>query len=250
MDDPSHSEYDCITIDYQHSKNLRFRQFIEGPLLFDLICDVQGKDILDLACGEGIYSRQLINLGANSVVGVDLSEEMIKLARTIDEREPLGIRYMVADAATLGKVGSFDFVVGSYILNHASNIETLESFCETISSNLKPGGRFIGINNNPNSDPEAGVRYRKYGFTKATRSPISEGDVITYIFYRDDGSEFSFNNYYLSTETHESVFRRFFYKFEWRQPVVTEQGVKAFPEGYWEDFQNDPPIIGIVAEAI
>ena len=43
--------------------------------------DVNGKRALDVACGEGHYSRLLRQAGAEEVVGIDISERMIDLAR-------------------------------------------------------------------------------------------------------------------------------------------------------------------------
>jgi toxoflavin synthase len=42
--------------------------------------------VLDLACGEGFYTRLLRQTGAGRVVGVDLSAGMIALARQEEAR--------------------------------------------------------------------------------------------------------------------------------------------------------------------
>ena len=47
----------------------------------ELIGDVAGKSVVDLACGEGFYTRRIRQAGAKRVLGVDLSEGMIELAR-------------------------------------------------------------------------------------------------------------------------------------------------------------------------
>ena len=56
---------------------------IEIPQLFELIGDVKGKKVLDLGCGDGWYDRKLIELGASSVLGIDLSTKMINEAKKI-----------------------------------------------------------------------------------------------------------------------------------------------------------------------
>lgn len=35
--------------------------------------NIEGKKVLDLACGDGYYSRYAKDIGANTVVGVDIS---------------------------------------------------------------------------------------------------------------------------------------------------------------------------------
>ena len=52
----------------------------------ELIGDPTGKDVLDVACGEGFYSRLIRQRGAAKVVGVDLSAGMVELARKQEAR--------------------------------------------------------------------------------------------------------------------------------------------------------------------
>ena len=54
-----------------------YREHMNGPSLKRLISDANGKRMLDVACGEGYFSRYFARAGAE-VVGVDFSEEMIK----------------------------------------------------------------------------------------------------------------------------------------------------------------------------
>jgi len=42
--------------------------------------DLVDENICDLACGEGFYTRKFRALTSGRVVGVDISENMIKLA--------------------------------------------------------------------------------------------------------------------------------------------------------------------------
>ncbi|GGH74031.1 ubiquinone/menaquinone biosynthesis C-methylase UbiE [Pullulanibacillus pueri] len=39
---------------------------------------IQGKRVADIGCGGGIYSKQLVAMGAASVIAIDFSEEMLK----------------------------------------------------------------------------------------------------------------------------------------------------------------------------
>src|SRR5262249_50052645 len=105
------TNYDTIADEYKRSKLQPWRRFIECFTLFELIGDVRGKAVLDLACGEGFYSRQLKERGAARGPGVDLSEGMIDLARSQEAREPMGIEYIVADAKELRLAEDFDLVV-------------------------------------------------------------------------------------------------------------------------------------------
>jgi SAM-dependent methyltransferase len=241
--------YDDIAVDYQTSKQLPFRTFIEIPSLVNLLGDIRGKKILDLACGEGFYSRRLKQMGAKTVVGVDISEEMVTLAQQQEQANPLGCTYVVGDAANLGQLGQFDIVLGSYLLNYAQTPDQLAQFCRTIFCNLKLGGYFVGFNNNPANPVSKFSTYKKYGFWKSSKSPVlTAGTPITFHILNADGTEFSFDNYYLTPETHEALFYQArFTLFEWCQPSLAEVGRQTFEPGYWDDFLNFPPLIGILA---
>jgi len=49
-----------------------------------LLGDISNCDVLDLACGEGYYTRIIRKMVApqNKVFGVDISEDMIELAKS------------------------------------------------------------------------------------------------------------------------------------------------------------------------
>ena len=84
------TDYDPIAAQYQRSKLQPWRAHIEAFTLIGLLGELEGKAVLDVACGEGFYTRLLRRRGADRVVGVDLSPGMIALARSQESAEPLG----------------------------------------------------------------------------------------------------------------------------------------------------------------
>ena len=59
------AEYDRIASEYRDSKRLPFRDHVERYSLFRMLGDVRGARILDLACGDGFYTRLLMKAGAS-----------------------------------------------------------------------------------------------------------------------------------------------------------------------------------------
>jgi 2-polyprenyl-3-methyl-5-hydroxy-6-metoxy-1,4-benzoquinol methylase len=114
------ADYDKIAKQYKASKRLPFREYIEWYSYNKMLGDVSQKSVLDLACGEGFYSRRIKRKGADKVVGVDISEKMIRLAKRQEQNHPLGIDYILGDVMELGSIGNFDLVVASYLLNYAN----------------------------------------------------------------------------------------------------------------------------------
>lgn len=109
--------------------------------LLGLLGPLTGLDVLDVACGHGRITRELARRGAN-VVGIDVSGNLIKKAREIEQNEPLGIRYIHADVTVRGILGSamFDAAACSFGL---SDIDDLDGAIAAISNTLRPGGRFV-----------------------------------------------------------------------------------------------------------
>jgi ubiquinone/menaquinone biosynthesis C-methylase UbiE len=73
--------------------------------------DVRGKKILDACCGESVSSRQLAQKGA-LVTAIDLSSQMLELARKKEAQTPLGITYKKLSCSDLSVFpnGTFDVV--------------------------------------------------------------------------------------------------------------------------------------------
>ncbi len=76
-----------------------------------LVPELTGRHVLDLACGQGVAARALARAGAASVTGVDVTPEMVEAALRYEAAEPLGIRYLVEDAQTLGSLADETFDV-------------------------------------------------------------------------------------------------------------------------------------------
>jgi ubiquinone/menaquinone biosynthesis C-methylase UbiE len=237
--------YDKFARQYKASKSLPFRKYIEWYSYHKLLGDISQKSVLDLACGEGYYTRRIKKMTAATVVGVDISEKMIELAKQQEKNDPLGIEYLIGDVMLIGKIGSFDLVVASYLLNYSRTKEQLLKMCQTVAVNLNSGGRFVSINNNPDQPPESFPICEKYGFTKSLSGPLKEGAAITYEFFRS-GQKFQFDNYYLSTETHDWAFKQAgLNHIRWHKTEVSPDGLNIFGQEFWQDFIDYQPIVGI-----
>ena len=92
------TDYDAVAEEYKRLKLAPWRTFIERYSLLKLLGGVRGGSVLDLACGEGFYSRLVRERGAARVVGVDWSSGMIGLAIAAEKESPLGIEYRIGDA--------------------------------------------------------------------------------------------------------------------------------------------------------
>ena len=239
------AEYDAIAEAYRDSKQLPFRTVIERYTLFDTLGDIRGCRVLDMACGEGFYTRILKQAGASEVTGVDLSEEMIRLAKLAEQRTPLGCRYLCQDVAEYKPTQSVDTVVAMFLLNYARTAEELRRFCQVCHDALRPGGRFVGVNDNILNPPRRDGLWRQYGFERACSPRPREGDAILYTVTNEDGQQFQFENFYLSPRTYRDAFHAAgFREFRWVDLSIHPD---QRDNPYWDGFIKNPPILAFSA---
>lgn len=89
-------QYDVFADGYlEHAAHGIYNAHYDRPACLDLLGEVRGKRILDVACGPGLYAEELVKRGAE-VVGFDQSPRMIELCR---QRVPQG-EFRVHDLAS------------------------------------------------------------------------------------------------------------------------------------------------------
>ena len=141
--------YDNETF-FEGYKELRYREvnanvLFEIPTLLSLLPDLKGKRVLDLGCGFGEHCKEYIDKGASRVVGVDISEKMLKVAR--EENSDPNIEYIniaMEDIGTLNE--TFDVVISSLAIHY---IEDFEGVVKAVYSLLSDGGIFIFSQEHP-----------------------------------------------------------------------------------------------------
>lgn len=137
------NKYDNSSFFEQYGKMLRSQKGLEGAgewhALKKMLPDFTGKDVLDLGCGFGWHCRYAIENGANSVIGVDLSEKMLEKAKEINHLE--GIEYVRKALEDVDYPSEkFDVVVSSLTFHY---IESYDVMVQNIYHSLKPKGHFV-----------------------------------------------------------------------------------------------------------
>ena len=142
-----------LATDYTH----RREQFNETDnQLFEALesVGVKDKEVLDIGCGDGRHARRIKEMGAIHVIGIDINETMIALAREKTVNNP-DVTFMVAEGTQIpADDNSKDIVVSNFVIHYFPDASKI--FGE-ISRVLKSGGHFIGTFNI--TDVEAGYEY-------------------------------------------------------------------------------------------
>lgn len=144
MTDTKHTkrEYDKFAKEYhEHLLNPernKWHKHVEKPYLLKLLKDkIKNKTVLDLGCGSGIFTKDLLKFKPKKLIGLDLSEGLINIAK----REYPSIEFYQGDAkkTNFGKQ-EFDLIFSSLMVHYFDNL--LPLFKE-VSRILKTKGEFI-----------------------------------------------------------------------------------------------------------
>ena len=109
-------------------------------MLLTALGDIAGLDVLELGCGDGNTLLHLIDRGAASVTGVDISPGMVEVARArIEHHRPQANARLIASPIESLELdsASYDLIVGKWILHHVE----VDTAAREIGRLLRPGGR-------------------------------------------------------------------------------------------------------------
>jgi len=111
----------------------------EWPAIRALLPDPTGKRVVDLGCGFGWAARWFRQHGASSVLGLDLSRNMIQRART--ETADSAIEYRIADLDTLALAqADFDIAYSALTFHYVQDFGRL---VREVHKCLQPGGHLV-----------------------------------------------------------------------------------------------------------
>jgi 2-polyprenyl-3-methyl-5-hydroxy-6-metoxy-1,4-benzoquinol methylase len=102
---------------------------------------VHGSRVLDVACGHGRASRGVARLGAE-VVGVDISAELIELARSREVTDSLGIDYHAADIGETDRWWDGAYFDGAVCEMAMMDIDDLHGTVTAVATTVRAGGWF------------------------------------------------------------------------------------------------------------
>lgn len=110
---------------------------------------LEGKRVAQLCCNNGRETLSLLNLGAESGVGFDISDEAIKEAKELAEISGLNCQFVRTDVYDIGEeyYDSFDLV---YItIGAMAWLPDLYKFFTIVSKLLKKGGHLMIYEQHP-----------------------------------------------------------------------------------------------------
>lgn len=123
-----------------------YHETVVYPNLTRLLGDIKDIKILDLACGQGIFTNRLAKLGAK-VKGIDLAPALIDIAKKSAEEihnpdffvAPSHDLYMIKDS-------SMDVIIISLAIQNIEKVKETFAECKRVLTNV---GRLLIIMNHP-----------------------------------------------------------------------------------------------------
>lgn len=126
-------------------KEANANDLFEIPTLFSLLPDLKGKRVLDLGCGYGEHCVSYIEKGAEKVVGIDISEKMLEVAKETNSNPK--ITYMLMPIEDIDQINEkFDIVISSLAFHY---VEDFEDVVKKVYEHLTPGGKFLFSQEHP-----------------------------------------------------------------------------------------------------
>lgn len=111
----------------------------EWPAFRALLPDLRHKRVLDLGCGFGWHCRYAREQGARSVIGVDLSENMLERAKDTTNDEAIAYRRCAIEDLDFGDA-EFEVVISSLALHY---LERFDLVCRSVCKWLTADGAFV-----------------------------------------------------------------------------------------------------------
>ena len=134
-----------------------------------------GSRVLDVACGTGVLIADYLRRDVRSVTAVDISPEMIRVARSKYPQKNVTFVCGDAEAADLGT--DFDAIV---IYNAFPHFPSPDALLARLASLLAPGGRLTVAH----GSSRAAIDAHHHGAASHVSNGLMEADALAAIFAR------------------------------------------------------------------
>lgn len=137
------NKYDNETFFKQYNQMSRSVKGLSGAgewhVLKKMLPDFKNKKVLDLSCGFGWHCKYAADHGASQILGIDLSENMLKKASEVSNAPNINYQCMAIEDYTF-PANTFDIVISSLAFHY---LKSFDDICLKINQSLVSRGKFI-----------------------------------------------------------------------------------------------------------
>lgn len=201
---------------------------IEIPTIRSMLPDLTDMKILDLGCGYGENCKYFIDNGAKQVLGIDISTNMIEIAKNKNKNDK--IDYKVMSMEDINKLEEkFNLVISSLAVHY---VEDFDKLCKDVSNLLEKDGYFIFSQENPVG---TGTILNEE-CNNETKITIGNKKYYLLSNYNENGKRLvNWNNcevikYHRNFSYIINTLIKYFEIIELKEPIPTEQMIKQNPK--------------------
>ncbi|MBN1903146.1 class I SAM-dependent methyltransferase [Candidatus Sumerlaeota bacterium] len=149
MNTSRETNYDPIAEVYLKSTDEKpFTAYYERPFIIASLPDLKGKNVLDLGCATGYYSKYCLDRGAN-VMSVDVSRKMVDHTKNVCDNKVKAHIHDIAKPFTFIEDNEIDVIIGSLVMQY---VEDWNAPLDEFFRILKVGGMCILSTHHPIND--------------------------------------------------------------------------------------------------
>lgn len=189
------------------------RQMEQVQLEAPMIAALEGRQVLEVACGTGYWTQRLSPHAAR-ILALDVAAETLEIAR-VKTYPPGTVRFEIGDAYALQPAGVFDAGLTNFWLSHVPRAR-LEGFLNGFHACLEPGAHVFMADNVYYPQATSGTPFRKPGLEDAFA-----------LRRLKDGSSFEIVKNYYGADDLERIFR----------PHAAELGIHVGSCFWWASYR-------------
>jgi 2-polyprenyl-3-methyl-5-hydroxy-6-metoxy-1,4-benzoquinol methylase len=221
-----------------------YHRHCQDPVIFQSLGDVRGRSLLDLACGDGFYTRRFRSeCGSDPVLGIDLSPNQIERARAIEQHDPLGIEYEVGDVRELTLDRTFDVVTAIHLLHYLESEAEIESVLRRVAGLLGDGGRMVTMIVNPEFDlgwHDASDSRSKFGYYFSLAELKNGGRMRFHPGGFEKDRELTLELRRWKRDVIDRIASAVGFTPEWHDPFISAEGLEEYGLAYFENYLVNP----------
>ena len=241
-------KYDEVQSDGSYEEGMArmavYHHHCQDPVIFRTLGNIRGKSLLDLACGDGFYTRRFrTECGADPVMGIDLSPKQIEQAAAIEQREQLGIEYKSGDVMDLELERRFDIATAIHLLHYLQNAAEIESALKGIYDLLVDGGHFVTMIANPEFDlkmHDPSDSKTKFGYYFSMAEPGNGGILRFHPGGFPKEQELTFELRRWERGFIDGIAGEVGFTSEWYEPFIGAAGLKEYGASFFENYLANP----------
>ena len=120
-------------------------ELFEKPALFSLLPNLTGKSVIDLGCGFGEHCMEYVRRGAASIVGIDISEKMLAVAKEMNSHPKITYLHTAMEEISCLKM-KFDIAASSLAIHY---VEHYQALVHDVHELLNDNGVFVFSQEHP-----------------------------------------------------------------------------------------------------